>query len=313
MDHIASTLSDQDGVISRRQLLACGLTPAAIERLVRRRELTRVHPGVYVEHTGPLTWQQRAWAAVLFSWPAALSHDSALRAAEGPGRRDREVQLIHVAVHRDRHLIEPPGVRVHRMCDLAGRAQWNLGPPRIRYEHAVLDVAAEALTDIDAIAELANACGSRRSTAARILGVLTERPRQGRRDWLTDVLTDVAGGTCSVLEHGYLTQVERPHALPTSRRQSSHRHAGTLAFRDVEYADAGLVVELDSRLFHDSTTQRDRDLDRDLDAAAWEGAVTLRLSWGQVFDRPCRTAAQVARVLQRRGWPGAPTQCPKCG
>jgi len=313
MDPISAILRDQDGVISRVQLLGCGLGPPAIARLVRRRELARVHPGVYVDHTGPLTWQQRAWASVLFSWPAALSHDSALRAAEGPGRRDRDIQLIHVAVDRDRRLIEPSGVRIHRVADLDGRTQWNLGPPRIRYEHAVLDVAARASTDLDAIAVLADACGSRRSTARRILGVLADRPRQGRRAWLTDVLDDVAAGTCSVLEHGYLTRVERPHGLPPGHRQGSHRHLGTLTFRDVEYDEQALIVELDGRLFHDSTSQRDRDLDRDLDSAAGDGTETVRLSWGQVFDRPCRTATQVARVLRRRGWAGELRRCPDCG
>ncbi|KQW47095.1 hypothetical protein ASC77_18120 [Nocardioides sp. Root1257] len=313
MDPVSELLRDQDGVISRRQLIACDLDAPAVARLLRRRELARVHPGVYVEHTGPLSWHQRAWAAVLFSWPAALSHDSSLRAAEGPGRRDRHEGLIHVAVARDRRLIEPTGVRPHRVGDLAGRAQWNLGPPRIRYEHAVLDVAAHAPTDLDAIAELANACGSRRSTADRILGVLADRPRQGRRAWLSGVLSDVAAGTCSALEHGYLTQVERPHGLPTGQRQGSHRHAGVLTFRDVEYAACSVVVELDGRLFHDSTSQRDRDLDRDLDAAAGEGAATIRLSWGQVFDRPCQTAALLARVLRRRGWTGEPARCENCG
>ena len=52
-----------------------------------------VHPGVYVNHTGELTWLQRAWAAVLFAWPAALSHDSALRAADGPGSTRRRSSM----------------------------------------------------------------------------------------------------------------------------------------------------------------------------------------------------------------------------
>src|SRR5215211_4316366 len=37
-----------------------------IQRLVRRRELTPVFEGVYVEHTGPFGADQRAWAAVLY-------------------------------------------------------------------------------------------------------------------------------------------------------------------------------------------------------------------------------------------------------
>ncbi|KAA1421675.1 type IV toxin-antitoxin system AbiEi family antitoxin domain-containing protein [Nocardioides humilatus] len=72
MDALGSLLSQQDGVIARRQMLSTGFTPAFVARKVRRREWVQVHPGVYVDHTGALTWQQRAWAAVLACWPAAL-------------------------------------------------------------------------------------------------------------------------------------------------------------------------------------------------------------------------------------------------
>ncbi len=63
----------QHGVISRRQVLDADGSDADIERLVRRREWARVHDGVYVNHTGPLTSFQRAWAALLRHWPAALA------------------------------------------------------------------------------------------------------------------------------------------------------------------------------------------------------------------------------------------------
>lgn len=312
MDEVERILLEQDGLISRRQALGSGLTPPDIARKLRRREWATVHAGVFVNHTGPLTWHQRAWAAVLFSWPAALSHQSSVRAAEGPGRRGRDDAVIHVAIARPRHLVEPPGVRLHRMSGFGDRVRWNLGPPRVRYEDAVLDVASDAESELDAIAALADACGSRRTTASRLLDAAATRARLARRTWLVEVLTDVAGGTCSVLEHGYLTRVERPHGLPTGRRQQSHRHASSLVFRDVDYDEFGLVVELDGRIFHESGSARDRDMDRDLDAAI-DGSQTLRLSYGQVFDRGCSTAAKVATVLQRRGWPGTPIPCPECG
>ena len=66
-------LRAQDGVISRTQALECGLDDNDLERLLRRRELARIHPGVYVDHTGQPTRTQRAWAGVLFHWPAALA------------------------------------------------------------------------------------------------------------------------------------------------------------------------------------------------------------------------------------------------
>jgi len=43
-----------------------------------------------------------------------------------------------------------------------------------------------------------------------------------------------------------------------------------------------------------------------------EDGTTVRLGFGQVYDRPCSTAAKLAKVLQRRGWTGTPTLCEHC-
>ncbi|HSV38856.1 MAG TPA: type IV toxin-antitoxin system AbiEi family antitoxin domain-containing protein [Nocardioidaceae bacterium] len=77
---VESVLLQQDGVIRRAQALECGMAPHEIRRMVRRNEWAIVHPGVYVNHTGPLPWLQRAWAGVLSVWPGALCGESALRA-----------------------------------------------------------------------------------------------------------------------------------------------------------------------------------------------------------------------------------------
>jgi len=309
MNTVAAVLADQDGIISRRQALQGGMTRAEIAGRLKRREWVKVHPGVYAAQTGRLSWQQQAWAAVLALWPAALSHESSLRAFEGPGRRGRDTARIHVAVARGRNLVAPEGVRVHRVGRLDGRVQWNLSPPRIRYDDAVLDVAAAATCELDGIAALADACGSRRTTATRLLERLAARVWIARRAWLVGILGDVAEGTCSVLEHAYLDRVERPHGLPTGRRQTDAEADGRAMFRDVEYDE--VVVELDGRLFHDDAAARDRDLERDLDTVL-EGKDTIRLGYGQVLERGCSTAMKVGAVLRARGWTGTPKVCPKC-
>ena len=305
-ERVAGLLRAQDGVVARFQLRAAGLERHDVERLFRRRTLTTIHPGVYVDHTGRPSWTQQAWAAVLHGWPAALSHGSALRAAEGPGSRHVGVP-VEISVDRRRRLVAPAGVRVHRVAGLDDRVRWNLSPPRIRYEEAVLTVAAASRSDLEAVAVVAAACSSRRTTPARLLDELARHPRLPRRRWLASVLADVAAGACSTLEHGYLHRVERAHGLTGARRQRRERVAGRVVYRDVEYA-GGLIIELDGRLFHEDTAQRDRDLDRDLAAAAG-GRRTVRLSWGQVFDRPCRTALLVGRLLALHGWPGAALPC----
>jgi hypothetical protein len=310
---LARHLALQAGVISRRQALSAGLEPHDVRRLLRRREWALLHPGVYVDHTGTPSWLQRAWAGVLLAWPAALCHESAIRAGDGPGARDRTIEeLIHVGVDRGRtSLVVPSGVRLHHLSRFEERVQWNLGPPRLRYDEAALDVAASASTEFASLAALAKACQSRRTTAQRLLATLAERPRMPRRSWLEAALRDVAEGTCSALEHGYLTRIERPHRLPRDTRQVRATSSLGVVYRDAEYADA-CVVELDGRLFHDSATQRDADFERDLDAAV-DGRSTVRLSWGQVFDRPCRTGAKLVVVLRAHGVVVEPVSCaPGC-
>lgn len=289
---IGQTLRQQEGVISRRQALDFGLQQHDIRPLLRRNEWARVHDGVYVDHTGPLTWLQRAWAAVLYASPAALCLQSAL-ADEGP--------LIHVAVARQRAMLaEPAGVRIHHLAHFEERVLWNVGPPRMRYDDAVLDVACCARSDFEAIAVLADACQSRRTTAQRLLRILDNRQRVRRRRWLRAVLLDIAEGTCSVLEHGYLARVERAHGLPKASRQMRSSSSVGVCYRDNEYGR--LVVELDGRMFHDSAAARNRDFERDLDAAV-DGRSTVRLSYHQVFARPCRTAVKIAQVMRRHGIP----------
>ena len=301
-------LDRQAGVVARRQLLAIGGRPSDIERLLRRRLLVRLLPGVFLDHTGRPTWEQRAWAGVLFYAPAALAHGSALRAALGPWRMHDDPAPIEVAVDEGRSLRSVPGYRVRRVSHLDAKAQWHLAPPRLRVEEAALDVAARASSEHDAVQVLAEVCQRRRSTPGRLAVALAGRTRLPRGRWLAAVLDDLDQGVCSVLEHGYRSRVQRPHALPAGSGQAPGSTDGRPSRRDVGIEELGVVIELDGRLFHDNAAQRDVDLDRDLEVAADSGE-TVRLGWGQVFDRPCRTAVLLGRLLARRGWRGEPRPC----
>ena len=201
-----------------------------------------------VDHSGPRSWRQRAWAGVLFCEPSALWLAAARRAADGPGRTSYDDgQPIDVAVDRSRNLVEPDGVRLHRVSRLDGAVLWNASPPRQRIEHAVVGLAARAHRDIDAVAHLADAVGARQTTAARLRAALDDHERIARRRFLESVIDDIGSGTCSTLEHGYLTLVERPHGLPTAQRQFRESINGPL-FRDAAYLRFGGIVELDGRL-----------------------------------------------------------------
>ncbi|MGO3326456.1 hypothetical protein [Gordonia sp. (in: high G+C Gram-positive bacteria)] len=299
---IADLLQRQDGVVSRKQALECGCTAADVRRSLRRRDWATIYSGVYVDHTGPLTWRQRAWAAVLDAYSAALCHTSVL-----PGLGD----TIHIAIEADRKVTSRPGVEVHRRTGLQAYVAWNMCPPRLRIHEVVLDIAASARSETEAIAVLADAVNARITAVPQLRQALAARARMPRRARVVAVLTDIAGGTCSILEHRYLTGVERPHGLPVPVRQAPTSF-GRKGFRDLDYPDWGTVVELDGWRFHDTAADRDRDLERDLDAAVGERRLTLHLGFGQVAGRPCETAWKIATALTANGWPGPFVRCPNC-
>ena len=293
----------QSGTVRRRQVLDLGGTDDDIARFLRRRELSVAHPGVYVDHTGPPTWDQRAWCAVHVHWPASLTGPSVL---PDPPRR-----TVHVAIDDRRTVRRVPGVVAHRTADLDARTDWLRSPPRITLEHALIDVVSAARTD-RAYEALARAIGARETSPARIRDVLDARLRVRQRATLVGLLADLEAGACSVLERGYLHDVERRHGLPSGQRQQRVRGAGGVRYRDVVYRAFGLIVELDGRAFHDNVSSWNDGHQRDLEAAVAGDGRTVRLSYVQVFGGACTTAALIGVLLKRGGWTGAPLRCPDC-
>ncbi len=295
--------------MSRRQVLAHGLDDDDIARLLRRREWARLFAGVYVDHTGPPTWRQRAWAATLLHAPAALGGGSALGAcgAVVPDRAD----AIELVVDAGRRVVDPPGVRTTRTRAWERTVQLNVSPPRVRLEPAALTVAARQGSGDRAVAILGDLVQQRRTTATRLRVALADLSRLPRRALLAEVLDDVSTGALSALERRYLRDVEHRHALPHGRRQRRVVADGTRQQRDVDYPSYGLDVELDGRLGHELWLDRWADLDRDLHGLR-DGTITIRAGWGQVLQ-PCRLAESVAAVLAARGWDGRPVRCgPGC-
>ncbi len=305
MEELRHLLVVQDGVVARRQLVGLGLHQSDVTRMLRRRDLARVHPGVYVDHTGSLTWEQRAWAAVLAYHPSALTLDSAL--PDPPQHR-----AVHVAIDSDRTVVALPGVVAHRTARWRERLAANASRPRLALPEAAVEVAARATDPWSAFACFARVCHTRRTHPGQIAEALRRRRGVPQRALLIEMLEDLAAGACSVLEREYLARVERAHGLPTGVRQGRERAEGGVVYRDVDYPAYGVLVELDGRAGHADPDGRDADLERDLDAVAVADRLTLRLGYRQVLRTGCRTAGRVAAVLRRRGWDGRITPCASC-
>lgn len=315
LDHAAlhRLLREQDGVVARHQLVSVGASRNDVRRMLARRDLVEVHRRVYVSHTGRPSRRQLEWAAVLACAPAALHRESALD-AHGM-TRDRVPTVggsrpIHLLVGRERRISPPDGVVLERVADPARWVQEHRRPPRAAFDFALLKTAS-ARDEPGAIALLSDAVHQGLTTADRLVETIADLPRLRQRSLLTEVLTDVAAGTRSVLERRYLRDVERAHGLPAGQRQLRQRTASGLVCRDVRYGDQRTLVELDGAFGHRDTTDRWADLQRDLDASLSDH-VTLRPGWAQVLE-PCRLAAIVGQVLRQRGWQRSVRPCgPPC-
>lgn len=305
---LVTLITAQSGVVSRQQASEMGLQPHDIKRLRRRRAWRAVYDGVYVNHTGPLTSSQRVWAAVLRYAPAAVCGPTALALHTRTPLAVSEA--VHLMISDQRRVTPPPGIEVTRRRDMS-IVRWDRQPPQVRFEDAVLQSAFQVSSPSDQVEVLAKAVRSRRTTAWRLLEAFAHWPKAPGRRWLTTVLGEVASGVHSVLEREYLYRVERPHGLPLSKRQVRTELGGAITHKDVKYR--WLVVELDGWQFHSTATQRDHDLDRDLDLAL-AGEQSVRLGHEHVVVRSCETAAKVGTLLARLGWEGEPHGCgPGCG
>lgn len=309
--NIKELLLAQDGVISRQQALEAGGTDSDIKRRLRRREWATIHPGVYVNHNGPPTWNQLAWAAVIFYWPAALEGSSALHAYKVRGHDPRDGAPISVCVDRTRTVRRRVGITVYQLAGVDALCKMGLSPPRQSLEHALLSVASRKKRLDASVAVVADAVQDGRTKPDRMREALRLRPKLRHRALLREVLSDVDDGVRSVLEQRYMKAVERAHGLPRGARQKLWVLDGKRGYPDVAYEEFNVLVQLDGKVGHSDSLDRWADFDKDI-AGLIDSIVTLRVGWGQVLDG-CRLAASVGALLRQRGWIGRPQPCsPVC-
>jgi hypothetical protein len=307
-----SQLQAQNGVVSWQQALDAGFTAKTIDWRLRSGAWRRLYLGVYATFTGIPARTARLWAAVLRAGPdAVLSHETA---AEIHGLTDKPSSKIHISVpatqHPGRHR-DFRGIVIHRSRNLVAQWQppWQL--PRTTVEDTVLDLIGAARTFDDAYGWISAAVGRRLTTPALLAEALAARPRMRWRGWVTGALQDAADGVHSPLERNYVHGVERAHGLPTATRQARRRDASGTRYLDNLYDKYGLCVELDGVAAHPAES-RWRDTRRD-NANLVLGTRTLRYGWPDTTQYRCRTAAEIAATLRRRGWTGTLRPCgPAC-
>jgi hypothetical protein len=305
---VAAWASEQEGIVSRAQVLAAGYSDDWVEARLQGGRWQRVHLGTYAVFTGPLPFRSRLVAALERCGPGAMAW--AGTAAYLDGLTETEPEPLEILVPAGRRVRAGRGFVVRRSRQAAERRHPARRPARTRIEDTVLDLCDRATSFTEVAAWVSRACGRRLTTPERLRASLRQRARHRWRRELMDLLGDVAAGAQSPLELRYLREVERAHGLPPGVRQ--RRLAGrTVRWVDVDLAEFGVRVELDGRLGHvDEGAFRDRVRDN---AATVSGRATLRYGWVDVVGTPCAVAAEVAQVLRSRGWAGKPVACgPYC-
>jgi very-short-patch-repair endonuclease len=261
---VAATAAQQHGVITLRQLLDAGLSPAGVTRRLRAGRLHRIHRGVYaVGHNG-LNDRGRWMAAVLACGAnAVLSHRSAAALwvllpkappridVSIPGRGGRSVRDA-ISMHRPRRL---------------ERAETT--------ERDGIPVTTTARTLAD-LGKVASADLVRRARCqAEVKGLATD--------------LGVGDRTRSELEARFLRLCRR-HRLPTPEVNVA---IGPWTV-DFLWRSQRLVVETDGYRYHRGRQAFEDDHERDLDLRR-RGLDPIRLSYRQVLERE-RAVAETLRA-----------------
>lgn len=303
-------LAAQAGIVHVRQLRGFGVSKAMLDAQVEAERWRWIVHGVYATFTGPLGYQARVSAALLYGGPAAvLSHRTA---AEAWGLVPVEPGPVHITVPYGSSAISQPDlVVVHR-----SRAYRHIvvaaDPPRTSKADTVIDVAVEEDEHRAARTVLTGLMTGGRVRPLDVERRLTERPPRRYRRALAAAVHLVRHGVQSALEELYAVEVEQAHGLPQAVRQSPVVVDGTTFWEDAVYDHIGvrLTVRLDGRM-HLLGDVAFRDRRRD-NAAELAGRARLTFGWVDLSSDPCGGAKEVAQVLKRHGWTGDLERCPRC-
>jgi predicted transcriptional regulator of viral defense system len=294
---IAEVAKVQHGVVSLAQLEEAGLTERAAQDRVDAGRLHRVHCGTYAVGHAPLTREAWYMAAVLACGPdAVLSHRSAADLLDlrenkrsridvtAPGRRGRAPRGINA--HRDGSLVALDRVVIDGIpCTSVARTLLDFAGVETIWElrRAVGEAEVKRILDKRAARELIKRSGGRRGVA-RLRMVLDEIHPETRR-------------TRSYMERLFLGMCTRAD-LPRPEVNVSLRIGNDTFKPDFLWRDACLIVEADSRQFHDTDMAflDDRRREQRLQLAGWR---VSHCTWWELEHESRRLAETIRGLLAR--------------
>jgi very-short-patch-repair endonuclease len=279
------------GVVSRRELLAVGLTRNHIDSRVAAGHLHSLHRGVYAVGHRELRVEGHWWAAVLAGGPAsALSHRACAESFRIPGLRFDRIEITvpvgrgnawtTVLAHRAR--LARPDITIWRGIPTTTPARLALDLAEVLEDDEHLDRALDEMIRLRLYNPRAVDAVVERSPGRR--GI--KRLQHARRR-----LHANSGRTRSELERVAL-KLLAAHELPPPV-VNRHRHGYRV---DLQWAARRVVVEVDGYDFHRTpfAFADDHARDNDLLDAGWR---VRRFTWDDVVHDGPRTAMRIAAML----------------
>jgi REase_MTES_1575/Transcriptional regulator, AbiEi antitoxin len=297
---LAKLATDQDNVVTRKQLRALGFSDKQIGAMVRRKLWVQLQRGVYLLAPGPATWRQRARAA---QWaggrPVGLDAGSALLwlGFDGP----EENETIELCLVSGKGLPCPRDAIVRRPKRRISMRTWD-GVQVVRVEDALLSFAALSADRRALEVAVESVLLAHKSTERKIWRTIERNSRKGVRGvaLLRRVMDCRPEGkpSRSILELEVL-DVIRKSDLPMPQRNVDVVDAdGRTREIDLCYLPQKGAVEVDSRRWHSTATQvaEDRRRQHALEAVGFE---FVRVTWRDVLERPEWIIEEIRRLLLR--------------
>jgi very-short-patch-repair endonuclease len=284
------------GVVTRRQLLAAGVSSDEIAHRVRSGTLLREYPGVYrVGHRAPSV-EARYLAAVLACGDRALlsgraaAHIWGLLKGAAPAPEVLAPTERRVAGVITRRARRPPDATSHR------------GIPITTVPFTLIALAAQL--DAETLARACHEAGVRYGTTPRqVEEILLRRLNAPGTTRLRAVLHGDTKVTLSKLEQRFLLLLEHEGlALPQTNRPAGARRV------DCRWPSHRLTVELDGYRYHRSRHAWEQDRRREREARA-RGDEFRRYTYGDVAEQPALMLAEL-RALLRASTEGALPDAP---
>jgi very-short-patch-repair endonuclease len=291
---IARLLARQDGLITRGQARALGLSDGAIQRRLASDLWVREFPSVFRDVTVPVSWQQKLKALTLRRPGRAwISHRAACAFWQLDGFDPGPLELTTVC-----DLRRGDDFVVHRVRTMDATDVTHVANVPVTTVHRTLaDVGSVA--DLDEV-ELALECALRRriTSIPRLYRRLEALSHHRGSAALHEVLRRRAAGapaTESALETRFVQFVRR-HRLPAPDRQVRIRDDRGLTGRvDFYFSKARVIVEVQSRRYHLNAIAWERDLRRS-NAMTSNGHRVLHVTAEQL-RAGADLAAEIARLV----------------